>query len=149
MKKLFLLFGVVLFSQALSAQFISNGKQLGTLGVGGSRGASLLGGMWEIGVGEKVGIGQFGVGALGGLYIAGGSNALGVGAQANYHFNLNAPKWDLYAGLNFIAVFAGGSGSDLGFQLGGRYAVQNDFSLFVQLGADGFATIFAGLSFRL
>ncbi len=149
MKKLLLLIAFVLFSSSLSAQFISNGKQLGTVGIGGSRGATLIGGMWEIGVGDKVGIGRFDVGALGGLYLTGGDNALGIGGQANYHFDLNAPRWDLYAGLNFIAILTGGSGSDLGFQFGGRYAIQNNLSILVQLGAGGFTTFLAGVSFGL
>ncbi|MFQ3597008.1 MAG: hypothetical protein SNJ55_09610 [Chloroherpetonaceae bacterium] len=154
MKKLFLslafaFFSSLFLSATLSAQFISSGKQLATVGIGGFKSATVVGGMWEIGVGDKVGIGRFGVGALGGLYLTGGDNALGVGGQANYHFDLNAPRWDLYAGLNFIAVFAGGSGSDLGFQFGGRYAVQNNLSILVQLGAGGFSTFFAGVSFGL
>ncbi len=154
MKKLFLsitflFFSSLFFSTSLSAQFISNGKQLGSVGLGGKSRATVIGGMWEIGVGDKVGIGRFGVGALGGLYLTGGDNVLGIGGQANYHFDLNAPRWDLYAGLNFIAVFAGGGGSDLGFQFGGRYAVQNNLSILVQLGAGGFSSFFAGVSFGL
>lgn len=154
MKKLFLLitvafFSSMFFSSTLSAQFISNGKQLGTVGIGGFRSATLIGGQWEIGVGDKVGIGRFGVGALGGLYLTGGDNAFGIGGQANYHFDLNAPRWDLFAGLNFIAIITGGGGSDLGFQFGGRYAVQNNLSILVQLGAGGFASFFAGVSFGL
>lgn len=149
MKKILLLFAFLFFSQALSAQFISNGKQLGTVAIGGKGGATLIGGLWEIGVGDKVGIGRFGVGALGGLYLTSGASAIGLGGQANYHFDLNAPRWDLYAGLNLVAFFAGGSGSDLGFQLGGRYAVQNNFSIFLQLGGGGFASVLAGLSFGL
>ncbi len=154
MKKLllfltFLLFSSLFFSATLSAQFISNGKQLASVGIGGESGATVIGGMWEIGVGDKVGIGRFGVGALGGLYLTGGDNVLGIGGQANYHFDLNAPRWDLYAGLNFIAILAGGGGSDLGFQFGGRYAVQNNLSILVQLGAGGFSSFFAGVSFGL
>ncbi len=149
MKKIFLLFVLVLFSSTLSAQFISNGKQLASVGIGGSSGTTLIGGMWEIGVGDKVGIGQFGVGVLGGLYFTKGDNVLGIGGQGNYHFDLNAPRWDLYAGLNFIAVLAGGGGSDLGFQFGGRYAVQNNISILVQIGGGGFSNFFAGVSFGL
>ncbi len=154
MKKLllfitFLLFSSLFLSATLSAQFISNGKQLATIGIGGGKSVTVIGGMWEIGVGDKVGIGRFGVGALGGLYLTGGDNVLGVGGQANYHFDLNAPRWDLYAGLNLVAILAGGGGSDLGFQFGGRYAVQNNLSILVQLGAGGFSSFFAGVSFGL
>jgi hypothetical protein len=154
MKKKFLLIAFVLVSSrfvsdTLSAQVISNSKQLASVGIGGESGATVIGGMWEIGVGDKLGIGRFGVGALGGLYLTGGENALGVGGQANYHFDLNAPRWDLFAGLNFVAIIAGGGGSDLGFQFGGRYAVQNNLSILVQLGAGGFSTFLAGVSFGL
>ncbi|MGQ9806804.1 MAG: hypothetical protein ACUVRP_12125 [Chlorobiales bacterium] len=154
MKKLSLFITLVflsslLFPSVLSAQFISNGKQLGSVGIGGKSSATLIGGQWEIGVGDKVGIGRFGVGALGGLYLTGGDNAIGIGGQANYHFDLNAPRWDLFAGLNFVAFFAGESGSDLGFQFGGRYAVQSNLSILVQLGGGGFSTFFAGVSFGL
>jgi len=74
------------------------------------------------------------------------STILGISGNGNYHFNrvLNIPNnWDFYAGLN-IGFYAwtspydypgeGDSGLGLGMQIGGRYFVNDNFGLNLEVG---------------
>ena len=74
------------------------------------------------------------------------SRVLGISGNANYHFNrvLDIPSnWDFYAGLN-IGFYAwtspndypgeGSSGLGLGLQVGGRYFINDNFGLNLEVG---------------
>ena len=74
------------------------------------------------------------------------STILGISGNGNYHFNrvLNIPSnWDFYAGLN-VGFYAwtspydypgeGDSGLGLGLQVGGRYFINDNFGLNLEVG---------------
>jgi len=74
------------------------------------------------------------------------STILGFSGNGNYHFNriLNIPNnWDFYAGLN-VGFYAwsspndydgdGSSGLGLGVQIGGRYFINDNFGLNLEVG---------------
>jgi hypothetical protein len=74
------------------------------------------------------------------------SSIIGLSGNMNYHFNriLEIPRiWDFYAGLNLGYYFwstssnypgNGSSGLGLGAQIGGRYYINNNFGLNLEVG---------------
>jgi hypothetical protein len=74
------------------------------------------------------------------------STIIGLSGNMNYHFNriLEIPRnWDFYAGLNLGYYFwatpsnypgTGSSGLGLGGQIGGRYYINNNFGLNLEVG---------------
>lgn len=66
------------------------------------------------------------------------SDVFGLIGNANYHFNRIMkiqPNWDVYAGLNVGAYFTdGGSGLDLGAQIGARYYFKSNMGINIELG---------------
>jgi hypothetical protein len=146
---------LLLSNIALFAQPFRTNSQVFGVGIGAKSSVTMIGGTWELGVGEKVGPGYFGVGAVGALYFTGsnsgrfgnGGTVLALGGQGNYHFDINQPKFDLYTGLNLTAFFAEGSGVEAGLQFGGRYYIQNNLALSLRLSIGGFTTVMFGIDF--
>lgn len=127
------------------------GSQMVGAGIGiANLGAAQLGGQYEIGVGERLGIGYIGVGGLASLYFYGARSFFALGGQANYHFDLNEPRIDLSAGLTLSVGFSEGynRGASLGLNLAGRYYIATPLALFARVGF-GYTVIMAGLDFAL
>ncbi|MBC8043392.1 MAG: hypothetical protein IAF08_08090 [Rhizobacter sp.] len=125
------------------------GGGLGIGGLSGFGGYGMIGGQWEIGVGERIGAGYIGVGALGGIYFAGPITVVGIGGQGNYHFDMNDPRIDLFAGLNLLVGFDSGATRLYGgINAGGRYLISQQLAVFGRLGF-GYTSLMIGLDINI
>lgn len=153
---------VLLFTLTGTAQFEKGRNYVGAhLGLSGVGSAVTLGGDYEIGVSNRIGIGTIGVGALLDFWsytftyaLYRGPAALGdfsyrytsIAAMGNYHFILDDRKWDPFAGLvlGYYIVSARtplGSWSGLeasrlylGLQIGARYQFSPSWTAQARLG---------------
>ncbi len=146
------------------------GAHIGLSGVGSS---VSIGGDYEIGVTDKIGIGTIGVGALldywsysftyGGYFgpVTGdfSYHYWSIGAMGNYHFILDDKKWDPFAGLVLgyyivgvstpIGSYTGFDASRmfLGLQVGARYQFSPSWTAQARLGF-GASILALGVDYR-